>query len=236
MNKMKALLLVPAKPDPEREAIAAAWIKQGGQVQRIEQFWVKPETGNSSVAIYGNETFSQVLAQVLGKKLVTVKDELITQLENKWIKREMNLMLLGEVVNVVFPKFLKSVIPKLITAKIYHTKEELLAATKALEYSEQVIVSDVIDITREVRVFVLRRMVCELAYYEGDGNIDDPEQFTVAFLENYTGELPETFVLDLGYNANQGWFIIEFNSSWGAGLNSCDPAKVLECIEAATIN
>jgi len=49
-------------------------------------------------------------------------------------------------------------------------------------------------------------------------------------------DLPTTFVLDLGYNEKLGWFVIEFNSSWGAGLNFCKPEKVVECIRAAAVN
>lgn len=236
MSKIKGLLLIPSKPDPERDAIASAWIEQGGQVQRVEQFWIKPQTGNSSVAIYGNETFSQVLAQVSGKRLVTVKDELITQLEHKWTKRAITLMSIDQVRHIVFPKFIKSVIPKMIPSKVYHTEEEFVTAINGLKPNDQVIVSDIISISKEARAFVLRRTVRDIAYYEGDGNLEGGKQFAAEFLPNYTEELPATFVLDIGYNTHNGWFIVEFNSCWGAGVNSCDPAKVVECIEAATIN
>jgi len=42
--------------------------------------------------------------------------------------------------------------------------------------------------------------------------------------------------LDLGFNEKDGWFILEFNSSWGAGLNSCNAQKVIDYIHIATVN
>ena len=49
-------------------------------------------------------------------------------------------------------------------------------------------------------------------------------------------DLPKSYVLDIGYNKANGWFIIEFNASWGAGLNGCQAEKVIECIRTATVN
>jgi hypothetical protein len=48
--------------------------------------------------------------------------------------------------------------------------------------------------------------------------------------------LKDSFVMDLGWNDRDEWFIIEFNSTWGAGLNGCDPNKVVSCVMEATMN
>jgi hypothetical protein len=42
------------------------------------------------------------------------------------------------------------------------------------------------------------------------------------------------YVVDIGYNTEKGWFIIEFNACWGAGLNGCSPEKVIDCIIEST--
>lgn len=47
------LLLIPDKPDIERDAIAKIWEEQGGEVQRIAKFWIKPAVGDKRVSIYG---------------------------------------------------------------------------------------------------------------------------------------------------------------------------------------
>ncbi len=41
---------------------------------------------------------------------------------------------------------------------------------------------------------------------------------------------------ELGHKEESGWFVIEFNASWGAGLNFCDAQKVIHSIRAATVN
>ncbi|WP_394337843.1 hypothetical protein [Chitinophaga silvisoli] len=41
--------------------------------------------------------------------------------------------------------------------------------------------------------------------------------------------------MDLGFNEVLGWFVLEFNASWGAGLNGCRAEKVIDCILAATL-
>ena len=60
--------------------------------------------------------------------------------------------------------------------------------------------------------------------------------FLNSFLKHHSIDLPETYVIDLGYNKTDGWFVIEFNASWGAGLNGCSPNNVINAIRAATIN
>src|SRR5687767_6224576 len=98
-----------------------------------------------------------------GKLRATVKDELITQLEHKWLKREVTLMPISQVRRIGFPKFIKSVIPKMIRSKVYHAEEQFLMAIKGLKPNEQVIVSDTITISKEARAFVFPRTVCDIA-------------------------------------------------------------------------
>ncbi len=47
-------------------------------------------------------------------------------------------------------------------------------------------------------------------------------------------DLPRAVVVDVGLIAGRGWAVIEFNAAWGAGLNGCDPEKVLPAILAAS--
>lgn len=233
---IQSVLLIPAKPDDERDSLAEAWVGLGGDVKRVDEFWIKPEVGNKKVAFYGNETFCLVLSQVLAKNLVTVKDDMIVELDKKWTKRALEVKTIEECLRITFPKFIKSVIPKAIPAKVYQTRDEFLSAIGQYDPSEKVIVSATMEIRGEVRVFVLDNTLVDLSFYEGDGNIADAERFAFDFLRNCNMQLPKTFVMDLGWNDTAEWFIIEFNSTWGAGLNGCDPGKVIGCVMEATIN
>jgi hypothetical protein len=49
-------------------------------------------------------------------------------------------------------------------------------------------------------------------------------------------QLPRVVVVDIAFSELTGWFILEFNACWGAGLNNCKAEKVIDCIIGATIN
>ncbi|SHN40625.1 DUF4343 domain-containing protein [Chitinophaga sp. CF418] len=55
-------------------------------------------------------------------------------------------------------------------------------------------------------------------------------------LTNNQKYLPRVVVVDIAYNEQAGWFLLEFNACWGAGLNNCSAEKVIDCIVNATIN
>jgi hypothetical protein len=230
------ILLIPDKPDIERDSIANTWIENGGEVLRIGKFWEKPNIDSRRVTIYGNDTFSLVLAQVIGVDLILPKDEIISQLDIKWTKRRIDILEISEINDTFFPTFLKPIKPKTFKSKVYEDYECFIEEVKGIEQNELIIRSDIVSIKSEVRAFVLNSEILDLALYEGPGDLSSAKVFLKDFLINCTMELPKTYVVDLGYNDSDKWFIIEFNSSWGAGLNSCNPNKVIKGIREATIN
>ena len=234
---MNKILLIPKKTDQERDSVAQAWENQGGIVQRIAKFWIKPNIPeDSQISIYGNDTFALVLAQVLGLKLLIPQDEIIAELDYPWTKRHIQIKPINTLKEINFPKFIKPAKPKLFPAKVYKSLPEIKQNITDMPDNEQIIISEIIHIDKEVRAFILNNQVQDLAFYEGEGDIQEPKIFIENFLKESNTKLPLTYVLDLGFNQQSGWFIIEFNASWGAGLNFCNPEKVLDCIFAATIN
>ena len=233
--KNATTLLTPAKSDEERDRVAQAWEAAGGRVRRVEKFWVKPDLAdNEAVAIYGNDTFAQVLAQVLGLKLLSPDDALIGRISKEWTKRTVLQRDLAELVESDFPLFVKPVIPKQFVAAVYQSLSELQAATLDLPGKEAVLTSEKVEISAESRFFVLDGEVQASAIYEGEGDLAEAELLVSAFAQALASDLPRTYVVDLALNPDLGWFMLEFNSAWGAGLNGCDPQKVLHCIAAAT--
>ena len=230
------ILLIPDKEDSEREKVASAWKAKGGEVKRIGKFWLKPEINNKEVAIYGYDSFCLVLAQVLNIEVVMPKDEWLAEVDKNYLKRHIEIVKIEDSKFINFPKFIKPVIPKLFNAQIFSSEKELMKKLSGIEQSEKLICSDIIRVKKEVRSFILNKKIVDLAYYEGKGLLDEPRIFIENFLNGTQLDLPTTFVLDIGFNERDGWFVIEFNSSWGAGLNFCNPTKVIDCIKAATIN
>lgn len=230
------ILLIPDKADTERDALAKIWENAGGEVKRIGKFWIKPEVGNKRVSIYGYDSFCLVLAQILEIEMEMVKDEWIAKLPNKYLKRQIEIKPISEIEEIEYPKFIKPVTPKLFKAEIFKSAKALKSKIDGIDEKEFLICSDEIDVNKEVRSFILNREIKDLSFYEGEGNIEKPKEFIEDFLANSELNLPKTFVLDVGFNEKDDWFIIEFNSSWGAGLNFCKPEKVIECIREAANN
>lgn len=231
------VLLIPEKVDVERESIAKLWDKLGGTVLRIGKFWEPPKLNpNSPITIYGNDTFSLVLAQVLKVELISPNDALIAEIPNNWIKRPIKIIRHNALNQLTYPRFIKPVQPKLFQSKVYATFNELETALTGINPNEELITSAVIAIECEARAFILNNKILDVAIYEGNGEVATAIDFISNFLINKSINLPKTYVLDVGYNNADGWFIIELNATWGAGLNGCNPNKVINAIQAATIN
>lgn len=228
-------LLIPAKADSERELVASAWEAAGGEVVRIEKFWESPVLDSQEpIAIYGNDTFALVLAQVLHLRLFSPDDTLITRLPVQWTKRNLQLLEIRMVEDGLFPCFVKPAVPKQFKAQVLSNLDDFQATTDGLPQTEQVMFSEVVAVIAEARAFILAGKVQTAAIYEGLANLEEAVAFASAFASEFAVSMPAAYVIDLGFAADLGWFVLEFNAAWGAGLNGCDPEKAILAIAAAT--
>ena len=231
-------LLIPEKTDIEFEQVFETWTKKGGIIKRLGKYWIRDEElAKQRIAIYGNQTFSLVLAQVYNVELISPDDVLIAKLESKWTKRKIELKQIGQITQEDFPVFVKPVIPKLFIAGIFQTLTEFKQVTAGLQDSEQVLVSSIVgNIQAEARSFIIDGTVKDIALYEGSGDLTTGKIFLNNFIDNSKKQLPRVVVVDLAYSNDLGWFVLEFNACWGAGLNNCKAENVIDCIIGATIN
>lgn len=87
MREVETTLLVPAREDTERDAVAAAWTGRGWNVCRLERFWEPPVLDRAAVRLYGDVTFCIFLAERLGLELVSPPDDLLLRIDAKWLGR-----------------------------------------------------------------------------------------------------------------------------------------------------
>ncbi len=80
MDATGLTLIIPEKPDVERDAVAGAWSDVGGDVLRLGRFWEPPSVEAGVVRLYGNDTFCLVLQQELDLELVSPADDLILRI------------------------------------------------------------------------------------------------------------------------------------------------------------
>jgi hypothetical protein len=231
-------LLIPEKADPETEQVFETWTKRGGQTKRLGKYWIRDEElAQQKIAIYGNQAFAFVLAQIYNVELISPDDTLSVRLDYKWTKRTIQLKQINQLTASDFPVFVKPVIPKMFIAGVFQTLNDFKQAVNGLEDAEEILVSTIVNnITAEARCYVKDGIVKDIALYEGSADITSGRQFVSAFIDNNKGNLPEVVVIDIAFSEQAGWFILEFNACWGAGLNSCNAENVIDCIIGATVN
>ncbi len=231
-------LLIPEKTDAEFEEVFVTWTKSGGQIKRLGKYWIKDEElAKQKIAIYGNQAFAFVLAQIYNVDLLSPDDTLIARLNDKWTKRNVELKQIGQIVESDFPVFIKPVTPKMFLAGVFQTLADFKEITKGLHDTEEILVSNVVDsIEAEARSFVMDGVVKDIAFYEGSADLTSGKEFVTNFINDSKNELPNVAVIDIAFSQHTGWFILEFNACWGAGLNGCRADNVIDCIIGATIN
>lgn len=232
------ILLIPEKTDIEYESVFTTWTKNGGRIKRLGKFWVKDEAlAQQRIAIYGNQAFAFVLAQIYEVELLSPDDSLIARLDQQWTKRTIQLKQVGQLSERDFPVFIKPVVPKIFIAGVFQSWADFKQQTVGIEDTEEILTSTIInDIQAEARCYIMDGVVKDIACYEGAADLQEGKQFAAAFAAQHTDQLPRVVVIDIAYSAQVGWFVLEFNACWGAGLNNCNAEKVIDCIIAATVN
>lgn len=232
------ILLMPEKTDIEFEQVSHAWISRGGEVKRLGKYWIKEEALETrNIALYGNQAFAFVLAQIYNATLLSPDDSLIARLDEKWTKRKITHIHLSQITETLFPIFIKSVIPKLFVAGIFQQHEDFLEKTKSLPGEEEILVSAIIyPIQAEARGYIMNGKIKDLALYEGAADLAQGHSFLSDFLSQNHHLFPSVVAIDIAFHPVNGWFILEFNACWGAGLNNCQAEKVIDCIINATLN
>jgi hypothetical protein len=225
-------LLIPDKPDVERDAVAKSFEQCGGTVHRIGRFWDPPTFEPSTVRVYGADAFCLVLQQKLGLTLCSPSNDLISQVPSKFLNRRVTCRTLGEVLSGTFPSFIKPVTPKQFRGAVYESNNALAAECQGLPPGTAVFVSEPVTFAAEARTFVMDGLVLDAAVYEGESEAVGAGKFVETLAHSMS--LPRTVVVDVGFIDGHGWAVIEFNAAWGAGLNGCDPDKVLSAIIVAS--
>ncbi|MFY7936751.1 MAG: ATP-grasp domain-containing protein [Flavobacterium sp.] len=158
-------------------------------------------------------------------------------LDKEWIKREIKIKTIDEISEKNLPIFIKPVIPKSFTASVFYTLNDFEKATHGIEKNEEILTSTLInDIKAEARAYLKNGLVLDIALYEGNADINEGKLFLQNFAVMNSKILPEVLVIDIAYSKSLGWFVLEFNACWAAGLNNCKAEKVIDCIIDATKN
>ncbi|MCP4163014.1 MAG: ATP-grasp domain-containing protein [Deltaproteobacteria bacterium] len=229
---IEKILIIPEKADIERDSVAIAWENMGGKVLRIGKFWQPPKLDPSNVHVYGNDTFCLVLQQKLGFNLISPTDDIFAKIKKKWLKRKITFLKLSDIKKLMFPTFLKSAVPKIFKASVYESLDEVKKECTKLPEETLIIQSEIVNWLNEARAFIHKGIILDCSVYEGSGDLENAKSFLKECIAEI--QIPETCVIDFGEIEGKGWALVEFNASWGAGLNGCKAEKVLPAIIDAT--
>jgi len=120
-------LLIPDKPDTERDSLAEAVSQHGAKVHRIGRFWDPPAFDRATVRVYGPDSFCLVLQQKLGFELCSPDDDLLLRVPQEYLQRRITQSQLAEAQALSYPVFVKPVTPKQFRGAIYQSFKSLEA-------------------------------------------------------------------------------------------------------------
>lgn len=198
-------------------------------------------------AIYCTVPKAFHVASRLDSILLGCSADWLANLPEKFSRRRIELLELGDVAGIKERGFIKPALGKSFDAGV-RTGEALMLEASRLHPNLLVHVSEVVEWETEYRCFTANGKVMTLSpYRRGDvrfssyasplqgtrEELDGASEFAHSVLNSVP--CPRAFVLDVGIIRGRGWAVVEPNECWGAGIYSCAPAKTLEVLLAATV-
>jgi hypothetical protein len=196
---------------------------------------------------YGSQTFCEVIAMQMGWALKQNPFDWLAKVPQKFLKRNVQFMTLGEAKNLTETKFIKPADDKVFPAKVYLPGE--LIVSDVISNDTPTLVSDVVNFDLEYRCFVLHGYVMTWSNYIFYEHTVDPKYWEMIPVmsgkrkfDRYTPSefvtnmcrshiITEPSVVDVGRIPGKGWAIIETNPAWASGLYGCDPVEVLKVLK-----
>jgi hypothetical protein len=161
-----------------------------------------------------------------------------------WINGEGEDIKWGDLPNYDYsiPKFIKPYTEKFFTGKMIESVNDLdkvqLASSFITDDDEEMVrISDAVNISHEVRFYVIGGDVVTGSYYRVNGQTShmvcpyatDSYVKCRQIIENH-GSIDDAFVIDLG-RVNNEWKIVELNNINSSGLYECDTDAIVRAFK-----
>lgn len=230
----------------ERAAQGSGW-----GIHRARRYQL-PESLEDPV-VHGDIVFCDVMARELGLGLLETPDRWLADLPLDYVQRTVRAMLHEDLKHVVDSRhFIKPANDKVFEAGIFERGTHV--PHRYIDPRTPVLVSDVVYFNFEMRCYVLDRRVCTAGVYaftdenrlEGRERqlYEDGLDWMEKLLADPEIEMPSAVVIDIGFNPEFGWVVVEANQAYASGLYvggfmcdsaspGCDPAAVLPVLERA---
>lgn len=258
MTTKKTLLLAP-RYDDDSQLLWREAVKRGWGTERLD-YVVSPlhaaklTADGRRPAIYGGHIWGETIARQLDLTLMSPLADWLAHLPYDMVKRGLRVTTLQKLTGEmsIFPRtvetaFIKSLDwPQHCTSRVYYSLDDLPSVIGNVH--APILVSEPVKFTREFRAFVLDHEIAAFSPYARgpEGTLDvDLSRADVSVAETCHAwlsdalmempQLPRAVVVDVGMLESGEVAVVEANPAWCSGLYRCDPSRVLDVIEAATV-
>jgi hypothetical protein len=250
---MVTLVLSPRDTDDSEavasEAVAAAAVRAGWDVERLERWRAPERLRGRDVALYGEALFVEVIAARLGLALIEAPALWLTTLPERYLRRRVTASTLAAARRATGRAFVKPADGKSFPAAVYDGGRTLPDPdTGHLAPDTLVLVSEPVLWDVEYRCFVHERRVAAISPYlrhrelaqapDGTWPVDPAEvaqalAFATALLADDGVAVPPAAVIDVGHTRDAGWAVVESNAAWASGICGAAPEDVLPVLRRA---
>lgn len=202
------------------------------------------------IAVYGEALFAIILTTKLQHVLIEPSTDWLIQLSEHYTQRHIYKTTLGTARALTKVAFVKNADGmKAFEARVYASGSDLPSSDYYPDDYE-VLVSEPVQWAVEYRCFIKERQLLTLSVYLRNGELaksvagqwleiasetSAAREFCEKLLADKTVAIPPACVIDVGRLASGQWAVIEANPAYGSGIYGCEPIKVLEVVNRATL-
>jgi hypothetical protein len=201
--------------------------------------------------VYGDIVFCDVMARELGLGLLEPSNRWLAELPLEYLQRTVRAMSHVDLKHAVDSRhFVKPANDKVFEAGVFEHGAHV--PHRYIDPRTPVLVSDVVFFNMELRCYVLDRRVCTAGVYafvdenRSEGRerqlYENGLEWMGKFLLDNEIEMPSAVVIDVGFNPEFGWAVVEANQAYASGLYvggfvtdsaspGCDLTAVLPVLE-----
>lgn len=242
-------LIISKRYSDDSRLLTQAAKQEGWDIYRMQSSTIPNALKAQDCRVYAEGLLVEYLAAQLNLELLRPADDLLAQLPHDYLQRQVHFYRAADFKQPSTVAFIKPADQKLFPAKVYQPTESM-TGLELLNPDDPILVSEVVNFTKEYRFFILNRQIQTGSIYwdqdhvpqtkMGYEGLSDPlwseaKHFTEQICQQQL-DWPASFVLDVGYLATGEWAVIEFNPTWASGIYGCSPEAVLPCLKASQVS
>jgi hypothetical protein len=241
-----AVLLLGMPTTSTAELLARAATRRGLEVRRVAG--PKDLNGLTGRAVhwYGGPLAASRVVGRFGIGLLEPDDGWLPRLGRRFTGRRIESATLSDAWALTKPAFVKPPSDKSFPAQVYPDGSHVPRQGDALTPDTRVLISDVMSLVAEYRLFLLDGQVAAASRYAVHGRLDaapvegDPRErevraFAAMLTRRLRYSLPSAVVLDIGLardpdTGHERWVVVEANMAWFAHCYAADVDRVLDVV------